>query len=52
MIKPTGVRGRRNSLWEGVPTYLRELNEQLEEDLDISCRFILSRYLPPDGRRP
>jgi len=23
-----------NSLWEGVPTFLRELNEQLEESLD------------------
>ena len=42
-----------NSLWEGVPNYLRELNEQLEANLAISCRWTLSRcvYLV-DGRRP
>lgn len=38
-----------NSLWQGVPNYLRELNEQLEENLATNCRWILCRYVLPPG---
>ncbi len=35
-----------NSLWEGVPNYLRELNEQLEENLNyqLPVDFVPVRF--------
>jgi hypothetical protein len=43
-----------NSLWEGVPNYLRELNEQLEENLGyrLPVDFVPVRFHLLDGRRP
>ena len=38
-----------NSLWQGVPNYLRELNEQLEENLGYNCPSNLFRYVLPRG---
>ncbi|VFS71523.1 Phosphoenolpyruvate carboxylase [Raoultella planticola] len=38
-----------NSLWEGVPNYLRELNEQLEENLNYQLPVDLYRCALPPG---
>ncbi|AHM41529.1 hypothetical protein CF61_01065 [Escherichia coli] len=42
-----------NSLWQGVPNYLRELNEQLEENLGYKLPVELFRSVLLRGwRRP
>lgn len=38
-----------NSLWQGVPNYLRELNEQLEENSATNCPSNLFRSVLPRG---
>lgn len=41
-----GLCRSRNSLWQGVPNYLRELNEQLEENLGykLPVEFVPVRF--------
>lgn len=45
-MKPWGFAVVENSLWEGVPNYLRELNEQLEANLgyQLPVDFVPVRF--------
>ncbi len=44
-----GLCCSRKQLWQGVPNYLRELNEQLEENLATNCPSNLFRCVLPRG---